>query len=232
MQIIESSAIGVRSAVYTLRRADGPLTFVLFPMIHVGSREYFVEIERRLRDCDVIFAEGIRSRRVDYITWSYTVVNHMRGLGLVTQHSIDLRQFGPKVVNTDMPGREFDAAWGRIGRYARLVLWVFVPFYVMWFFVFGTKAFLAHYLEMDDLPSRRDVLSYGGQFEGFEDLVLTQRDKLLVQQIVRFHELHRSESKVVAILYGAGHMPAVLTVLQGKLNYRVAKAEWVTVFSY
>ncbi len=232
MQIIETSAFGVRSAVCALRRADGPLTFVLLPMVHAGSRAYFVEIERRLRNCDMIFSEGVRSRRVDYITWSYRIVNRMRGLGLVTQNVLDLRQFGPKVVNTDMPGREFDAAWSGIGRYARLVLWVLVPFYVIWFFLFGTKAFLARSLETDDLPSRQDVLGYGDDFDRFEDLVMTQRDKLLVQQIARYHDLHRSESKVVAILYGASHMRAVLTVLREKLKYRVAQAEWVTVFSY
>jgi hypothetical protein len=92
---------------------------------------------------------------VDYITWSYKIVNRMRGLGLVTQNVLDLHQFGPKLVNTDMPGREFDAAWRGIGRYARLVLWVLVPFYVMWFFLFGTKAFLARSLEMDGRSTAR-----------------------------------------------------------------------------
>ena len=103
---------------------------------------------------------------------------------------------------------------------------------MIWFFLFGTKAFLARSLETDDLPSRQDVLGYGDDFDRFEDLVMTQRDKLLVQQIARYHDLHRSESKVVAILYGASHMRAVLTVLREKFKYRVAQAEWVTVFSY
>lgn len=101
----------------------------------------------------------------------------------MTQKVLDLHQFGPKVVNTDMPGREFDAAWKGIGRYARLVLWILVPFYVIWFFLFGTKAFLARSLETDDLPSRQEVLGYGDEFERFQDLVLTERDKLLVQEI-------------------------------------------------
>src|ERR1700694_48564 len=104
MQIIETSAFGVRAAVYALHRADGPLTFVLLPMVHAGSREYFLEIERRLRNCDVIFAEGVRSRRVDYITWSYKIVNRMRGSVLVTQKVLDLDQFGPRVWQTDTHG--------------------------------------------------------------------------------------------------------------------------------
>ncbi len=176
MQIVEASAFGVRSAIHTLRRANTPLTFVLFPMIHAGSRPYFSEIERRLHECDVIFAEGVRSQRGNYLTWSYKIVNRMRRLGLVTQHVIDLRQFGSKVVNTDMPANEFDAAWSDISRYARLVLWLFVPFYVIWFFFFGTKAFLARYVEMDDLPSRSDILGSGEAFEGFDDLILLKRD--------------------------------------------------------
>ncbi|SRR6266566_388172 len=86
MQIVEASAFGVRSAIHTLRRANTPLTFVLFPMIHAGSRPYFSEIERRLHECDVIFAEGVRSQRGNYLTWSYKIVNRMRRLGLVKRH--------------------------------------------------------------------------------------------------------------------------------------------------
>src|SRR5437764_12217193 len=100
MQIIETSAFGVRAAVCALRRADGPLTFVLLPMVHAGSRAYFVEIERRLRNCDVIFAEGVRSRRVDYITWSYKIVNMSRGLGHMTQIVLVLHHIDPIVANT------------------------------------------------------------------------------------------------------------------------------------
>lgn len=40
MQFIESSVAGVRSAVITLTRRDGPLRFVLFPVVHVAERSF------------------------------------------------------------------------------------------------------------------------------------------------------------------------------------------------
>jgi hypothetical protein len=41
VQIIESTPYGVRSAVLTVARPDTGVRFVIFPMMHIGSVEYF-----------------------------------------------------------------------------------------------------------------------------------------------------------------------------------------------
>ncbi|MFD0851877.1 hypothetical protein ACFQ07_06575, partial [Actinomadura adrarensis] len=58
MQFIETSVIGVRSAMITLGRRTTPLRFVLFPMVHVGERSFYDEVAARASSCDLIVAES------------------------------------------------------------------------------------------------------------------------------------------------------------------------------
>ncbi len=43
MQSIEKNSFNVRSVVYSLKRDDSHLEFLIFPMIHVGSTEFYDE---------------------------------------------------------------------------------------------------------------------------------------------------------------------------------------------
>ena len=62
MQYIESSVIGIRSAVITLKRRETPLRFVVFPMVHVAEPDFYHEVAARAGECDLIVAEGAPSR--------------------------------------------------------------------------------------------------------------------------------------------------------------------------
>jgi predicted O-methyltransferase YrrM len=64
MQYIESSVIGIRSAVITLKRRVTPLRFILFPMVHIGEPEFFRSVAARAGECE-LFAED---RRIEVIT--------------------------------------------------------------------------------------------------------------------------------------------------------------------
>ena len=85
MQFIEKNSFNVRSAVYRLKKEGTGLEFLLFPMIHVGSREFYEEVSRRLSSCDLILAEGVKSRKANILTLSYRVVKKIRRMDLVTQ---------------------------------------------------------------------------------------------------------------------------------------------------
>ena len=100
MQFIESSVVGVRSAVITLACRSGPLRFVLFPMIHVGERSFYAQVTARLRECAIIVAEG------DRLT---TLINDIYQRGLDKKVLLVVTgEFGrtPRLENRD----------GRIGR--------------------------------------------------------------------------------------------------------------------
>ena len=85
MQFIEKNSFNVRSAVYHLKKDGAGLEFLLFPMIHVGSKEFYDDVSRRLGACDLILMEGVNSRKGQILTLSYQVVKKIRRMDLVTQ---------------------------------------------------------------------------------------------------------------------------------------------------
>ena len=83
MQIIEESVIGVRSAVITFRRPATPMQFVLFPMVHFGTQGFYEAVSDRLRDCQLVVAEGGRGgSRTSLLCMSYRLLGRSRRLGL------------------------------------------------------------------------------------------------------------------------------------------------------
>ena len=52
MQFIESSVIGLRAACHVLRSPEHGAEICLFPMIHIGTANFYAEVRRRLEACD------------------------------------------------------------------------------------------------------------------------------------------------------------------------------------
>ena len=231
MQFIEKNSFNVRSAVYRLKKDGSLLEFLVFPMIHVGSREFYEEISRRLSSCDVILAEGVKSRKANILTLSYRIVKKIRRMGLITQHEgIKVEGFREKILNSDMDQRAFDERWSSLPVLLRAQLFIFVPAYVIYLFFFGTRETLAKYIALDDLPSADEVMSQDDDFEQLDALMVDERDRSLIEHIARLHDERSEEAQTVGIVYGAFHMRAAMAFLMKNLNYRVSKAEWVKVF--
>jgi hypothetical protein len=85
MQLIEQTGFGVRSAMLTLSRRGSPVTFVLFPMLHLGSPGFYRAVRRRLERCDVVVVEGAGGRAASLITLAYRIGGRVRRDGLVNQ---------------------------------------------------------------------------------------------------------------------------------------------------
>lgn len=112
MQFIEKNSLDLRSAVYRLKHDDARIEFVLFPMIHIGTREYYREVSARLAKCDVILTEGVRSKHANALTRGYRFAVKIKRLDLVTQsEAMDVAAFRSKLKHSDMSGREFDGHW-------------------------------------------------------------------------------------------------------------------------
>jgi hypothetical protein len=109
MQFIEKNSFNVLSAVYRLKKDDTGLEFLIFPMIHVGSREFYEETSARLSTCDLILAEGVKSRRANILTLSYRIVKKIRRMNLITQHEgLQVCGFRQRILNADMEEVAFD----------------------------------------------------------------------------------------------------------------------------
>jgi hypothetical protein len=52
-----------------------------------------------------------------------------------------------------------------------------------------------------------------------------------VRALDTIHQQRSQEPISVAVVYGAGHMPAVVRSL-ARYGYRASSAEWLTVFGY
>jgi len=109
VQIIEVSVTGVRSAALRVRRHNTPLWFTLFPMIHVAQPAFYDEVANRLRDVDLIVAEGVKSDAPENepVTHLYERFRGRGGPEIVMQ-DIDYASLGPPVLNPDLTLTELD----------------------------------------------------------------------------------------------------------------------------
>lgn len=231
MQFIERNTLNVRSAIYYLRKNEGDLEFILFPMIHVGTKEYYDEVSRRLASCDVILAEGVNSKRTSLLTLSYRIVKKIRRMDLITQsEGMQMSIFRDKIQNSDMAGHVFDERWSALPLGVRAQIFAFIPFYIVYLFFFGTREMLADNITLEDLPSRDETLLQDANFKKLDDPLIDERDRKLIDNIERLHDAERYDKKTVGVIYGAIHMRNAISFLLRKLNYKVTKAEWVTVF--
>jgi hypothetical protein len=202
-------------------------------MLHVGTEEYYRQVAARAAGCDLVLAEGVRSRAAAHLLSIAQALARVKRLGLVSQQSMDTSGFREKIVGSDLSEPEFDGAWREMPLHERLLLRLAVPVYVAYMRLVGTKEFLASQLALDDLPSRDEVLAYGGGFEALDRLVTNDRERRLLQHLERLHQQYGQcpgQPMTVGVLWGARHMRAVTRYLMGTLKYRVVGAEWLTVF--
>jgi hypothetical protein len=231
MQIIEVTGLGVRSAVITMRRNGTPLRFVLFPMMHVAAPSFYRQVHRRLSECDLIVAEGVRgkSRQLSALTLAYRFAPRRRRNGLEEQNEALLLPDGIPVVRPDVTAAQAIADLRTLPRWMYLLLLAAAPVMGMIFAVRGPRAFLDEDLEVEDLPktTRAEELAD----HAVSGVLTGRRDELLLAALDEIHAERRDEPIAVAVLYGAGHIPAVAAGLMNRHGYRPRQAEWLTVFS-
>lgn len=231
MQFIEKNSFNVKAAVYSLKKDTTALEFLIFPMVHVGSREYYQEINRRLLACDLIILEGQKSKKATILTLSYRFIKKIRRMDLITQNEgMRVAEFRNEILDADLEENVFDERWSSLPITLRVQLFVIVPVFVVYLFLFGTRETLAENLAIDDLPSSDEILFEDESFSRLDSLVVDERDRRLIEHITRVNNERSQTSQKIAIVYGASHMRNVMLFLMQKLKYRVVRAEWVKVF--
>ncbi|RKE23026.1 hypothetical protein [Streptomyces sp. TLI_171] len=233
MQFIEVTALaGVRSAVTVFRRRGSMVTFVLYPMVHLGEPQFYAKVQARLRTAGLVVVEGVDTARTGAraLTSSYQLAASRR-LGLVEQR-LDYRALGVPVLRPDLDAAQVAAGWRRVPRVLRLALIVFSPLYGLWLRFFGSRRALARNLAVDDLSLEEERLRTAGTAaDRLDELVLDQRDQLLLEALQELHRRPLDSPLEVAVVYGAGHMPPVVRGLL-RLGYRPSDGEWLTVFTF
>jgi len=231
MQIIEVTSLGVRSAVITLRRTGTPLRFVLFPMMHVASPSFYRQVRERLSACDLIVAEGVggASRQLSVLTLAYRFAPRSRRNGLEEQDEAGLLPDDIPVVRPDVTAAEAVADLRTLPRWMYVLLLAAAPVMGVIFSVRGPRAFLDKDLEVGDLPKTRRGEELADH--PVASVLTDRRDQVLLATLDKIHAERSEEPIAVAVLYGAGHIPAVAAGIMHRHGYRPRQAEWLTVFS-
>ncbi|MGW0835088.1 hypothetical protein [Streptomyces prunicolor] len=229
MQIIEVTGYAVRSAVITMRRKGTPLEFVIFPMVHVAAPTFYSQVRLRLRECDLIVLEGVRGKSagVSALTLAYRFAPRRRRNGLQEQQDDLVLPEGVPVVNPDVTAAEAMADLRTLPRWMYLLLLIGAPVMGLVFALRGPRAFLDEDAEIEDLPStlRAEMLADSP----VEHALTDRRDRRLLDALGEIQAKHGAEPFRVAVVYGAGHVPAIVSGLWDRHGYRPREAEWLTV---
>lgn len=152
-------------------------------------------------------------------------------MDLVTQQEgMKTSSFRNRIVCPDIEGSVFEKRWSSLPMGLKAQLLLFVPIYVVYLLFFGTRKTLAENIALEDLPSTDELLLQDERFEKLDSLLVDQRDRELIANIKKLHDNNREDKKLVGVVYGAMHMRNLINFLLQQLHYKVAKAEWVTVF--
>jgi len=228
MQIIDTGAMGTRSAVLRLRRRGSELNFLVFPMVHVAAPGFYAEVTRRLGGCAVVVAEGVSGRSV--LTWaltlSYRVIPANRRSGLVPQR-IDYTALGVPVVRPDVSGAEFARSWRTLPLRLRLMIWCVLPAVVVAQLFGGRRRLLAPHVALND-----DDVPESDVEERFDTVFKGERDERLFAALAKLHETRSHERIDVGIVYGAAHVPDLVHRLAVTFGYRPRTADWITVVDW
>ena len=230
MQFIESSVIGLRAACHVLRSSEQEPEVCLFPMIHVGSANYYAEVRRRLEKCDLLLFEGVRDFRARILSLSYSIAARSRRLNLVTQRdALVVPLVQQQRIRADVSTEQFAAAWRGVPWYQRLGLLLGAPVFGCWVYLTGSRESIGRRLSTEEVESKRDFEMFESVPE-LENVLSTTRNARLIEEIASV--LSAKTAKRIGILYGATHMRAVSRLLTVKYKYRIVESEWVTVFDY
>jgi hypothetical protein len=247
MQFIESSIVGLRSAVTTFTRPATPLRFILFPMVHVGEQQFYDEVAARARLCQVIVAEGTPSQFMPAQEWMAqqrwgSFVDQVAALRPETLGVPVYWEVAPDQRPKNEPGARPSTRTGKRDGYrsgnrpkspaedlmSRVTDVVGA----------ATLGLARKFIDPRILDSLDQADAYdesarnltGSWFgRNLEYNVMTVRDARLTGRLDEIHRDRAAEAISVGVVFGAAHMPAVAAHLCGKLGYIAANSEWLTV---
>ena len=231
MAYIEKNEESLVSVIHRLKRSGDALEFLLLPMIHLGTQEFYDEVARRLAGCDLVLAEGIKSQRAHFISLPYRLAAKSLRLKLVSQaNALNISGFKDKIVATDLAGASFDENWSQLRLRLRIVLLVAVPLSAIYLLLFVDRRKLADYILRKDVATKEH--DRDKDTEDIARLIGGDRNRKLVRHIEEVYDARKKEPLTVGVPYGAKHMSRIMKFLLNRLGYRVVEFERLTVFDF
>lgn len=231
MQLLDSSDWGLRSARLTFRSATSNVTVTLFPMIHLGEASFYDAVYRDACAHDAVLVEGVRSPVTTRVTRAYRWIEGAKHIALVVQpRHPEQSDSKATIIHSDLSGDEFEQHWRKVPLHLRLLLYVGAPIYALYYRWFGSRTSLAKGHALDDLPNRDETLRWTPEFASFDNAILGERDKRLVEMMNDYLDAAPTEARRLAIVYGARHMRAVIKELTRNRDFHCVDSDWMLIF--
>jgi hypothetical protein len=224
MQLIEVSIIGVRSAAIQLRHRTEPLTVLLFPMIHMGRPAFYRDVARRLRQCDVVVAEGLD--RPSSTGYAYVLAARLTlqyGARQLGTQDIDYETLGIPVIWPDTR-RGCQGRRDGLGFLGWLDVVLLTPVLMVAMLLGGRNRLLRLPLEVNDNSEFRLPI--------LDSVLRVSRDEDLLAALDQVLDEWRGRAATIAVVYGAAHMTAVVPHLTERHGFRPRRGEWLDVISF
>jgi hypothetical protein len=240
MQIIEHSVIGTRSAILRMRQRDLGLEFVIFPMLHVAAPEFYHEVAKRLKRCDLLVLEGVGATDGEHrsaqgsvvlsaLTLTYRVMPWLQR-GRMVVDPIRYRSLGVPFICPDFTTEDVAGSFGRRSWKFRIQLMLLVPVAVVLNLFGADRRLLSPSAEVNDLSSPEDEAMSDSEFgEQFDEFLGGERDGRVTAALADLVRRRGHERIDVAVVYGAGHTAAIVDALF-PLGYRLRRSDWVMLF--
>jgi hypothetical protein len=231
VDFVERNSFDVRAGIFRLTHQRHPLVFELYPMVHLASPQFYEAVAARLRLCDAILYEGVKSKAAWILTKAYELAGGTSRLGLVAQNdALSLATMPGRLIHADVSGASFDREWRQVPLLHRLLISALAPLVGLTFRLVGTKHILAQGLHVDDLSSEEACNDEDSGWDAMDRVIIDSRDRHLVGVLRVFFEQHRSEKMTAAVVFGARHIPAAVRALTRGCGYRVVSADALVVF--
>ena len=231
MQFLESSLIGLRSAVREMESQKVSPRFLVIPMVHIGDQSFYEDVSRRLDDCQTIIFEGVPGFRSQLLTQAYRITVKRRSLGLILQRdAIRIDRFKARKIHGDITSEGFAAQWRTLPWLQHIGMLILAPVYGCWMYLVATRDSLARGKSTDSLSNANAVRGSDSAVD-MRDIIITKRDERIVSCIDDYIRNCEDENETAAILFGASHMPTIVSHLIHKHGYSSKKSEWVSVIA-
>lgn len=231
MQLLDSSDFGLRSARLTFKSATSSVIVTLFPMVHLGELAFYESVYRDAFAHDAVLVEGVRSPVTSRITRAYRWIEGAKRIALVVQPRHPAQSSSrATIIHADLLTDEFEEHWRKVPLHLKLLLYVGAPIYALYYRWFGNRTSLARGLALDDLSSRDEVLGWTPEYALLDAVILAERDKRLVEMMGKYLDEMPTESRSLAIVYGARHIRATIKDLTRR-GFHCVGSEWRLTFA-
>ncbi len=231
MQLVESSAMGLRSARFTLVSPRSGVVVTLFPMIHVGEPAFYEAVYADAFSQDVVLVEGVNSPITRRVTRSYRWIEHSRKIDLIVQPRYPRQSdCSARIVHADLSAEEFAEAWGEVPLWLRVLVYIAAPYIGLRRRLVGSRESLAKGMSVDDQASQKELLNWSPEAASLTAAIMDARDKRLIERLREQLDAPAAGPRRLAIVYGAFHMRAVLRELTKGRGFYADRGDWLTVF--